>query len=156
VTDETGTNESRLPAETRTDPGTTATAGNPGMAGETGAGASAADGHRARPRVHGAVVDAATRCVHYNGPTDIIAIKFRCCDRFYPCFSCHADAEPHPARRWAPAEWTERAILCGACGHTLSIAEYRGVSGCPACGSAFNDGCRLHAHLYFEVAEQQG
>ena len=50
-----------------------------------------------------------------------------------------------PATRWAPAEWAERAILCGACGHTLSIDEYRGVTGCPACGSAFNDGCRLHA-----------
>lgn len=103
-------------------------------------------------RVHGAVVDDNTRCVHYNGPTDIIAIRFRCCGRFYPCFQCHAEAETHPATRWAPTEWAERVILCGACGHTLSIDEYRGVSGCPACGSAFNDGCRLHAHLYFEVA----
>ncbi|MGY4859310.1 CHY zinc finger protein [Cryobacterium sp. AP23] len=101
--------------------------------------------------VYGAVVDDATRCVHWNGPTDIVAIKFRCCGRFYPCYQCHAEAESHPATRWAPAEWAEPAILCGACGHTLAIDVYRGVSGCPACGSAFNDGCRLHAHLYFEV-----
>ena len=108
----------------------------------------------ARPRVYGATVDAHTRCEHYNGPTDIIAIRFRCCDRFYPCFQCHADAETHPAGRWAPAEWAERAVLCGSCGHTLSIDEYRSVEACPACGSAFNDGCRLHAHLYFQVPPQ--
>ena len=105
----------------------------------------------ARPRVYGATVDANTRCVHYAGPTDIVAIKFRCCERFYPCFQCHADAEAHPATQWAPAEWAERAILCGACGQTLTIEAYRAVSACPACGSAFNDGCRLHAHLYFQV-----
>jgi len=104
-----------------------------------------------RPRVYGAVVDDATRCVHYNGPTDIVAIEFRCCGRFYPCFQCHADAETHPLERWAPEQWSARAILCGACGHTLPINEYRSVSGCPSCGAAFNDGCRLHAHLYFEV-----
>ncbi|QYF73658.1 CHY zinc finger protein [Cryobacterium sp. PAMC25264] len=104
-----------------------------------------------RPRVYGAVVDDATRCVHYNGPTDIVAIEFRCCGRFYPCFQCHADAETHPLERWAPEQWAERAILCGACGHTLAIDEYRSVSGCPSCAAAFNDGCRLHAHLYFEV-----
>ena len=104
-----------------------------------------------RPRVYGAVVDAATRCAHYAGPTDIVAIKFRCCDRFYPCFQCHAEAASHPAEQWAPAEWQERAILCGACGHTLTIEAYRAVSACPVCASAFNDGCRLHAHLYFQV-----
>jgi uncharacterized CHY-type Zn-finger protein len=107
--------------------------------------------HPARPRVYGATVDAHTRCEHYAGPTDIIAIKFRCCDRFYPCFRCHADAESHPAAQWAPTEWAERAILCGDCGQTLTIAAYRSVSACPSCGSAFNDGCRLHAHLYFQV-----
>lgn len=105
----------------------------------------------ARPPVHGATVDDATRCVHYSGPTDIVAIRFRCCLRFYPCFQCHADAESHRAEQWAPADWAERAILCGACGQTLSIDDYRSVSACPRCGSAFNDGCRLHAHLYFQV-----
>jgi uncharacterized CHY-type Zn-finger protein len=104
-----------------------------------------------RPTVHGAAIDDATRCVHYNGVTDIIAIKFRCCDRFYPCFQCHADDAAHATKRWAPTENSERAILCGACGHLMSITEYRGVSGCARCGSSFNDGCRLHAHLYFEV-----
>lgn len=104
-----------------------------------------------RPRVYGAVVDAATRCAHYAGPTDIVAIKFRCCDRFYPCFQCHAESASHPAEQWPPAEWHEQAILCGACGHTLTIEVYRAVSACPVCASSFNDGCRLHAHLYFQV-----
>ncbi|ANP71361.1 CHY zinc finger protein [Cryobacterium arcticum] len=111
----------------------------------------AGDQRMERPHVYGAVVDDATRCVHYNGPTDIVAIEFRCCERFYPCFQCHADAETHPLERWAPEQWSERAILCGACGHALAIDEYRSVSGCPSCGAAFNDGCRLHAHLYFQV-----
>jgi uncharacterized CHY-type Zn-finger protein len=138
----------RVANETGTNPVGTGPVGNPASADPSGTGQ-----RPARPAVHGAAIDSATRCVHYNGPTDIVAIKFRCCGRFYPCFSCHAEAESHPARRWAPAEWTEQAILCGACGQTLSIAEYRGASGCPACGAAFNDGCRLHAHLYFEVEQ---
>ncbi|WEO77875.1 CHY zinc finger protein [Cryobacterium sp. SO2] len=109
----------------------------------------------ARLRVYGAVVDVHTRCVHYNGSTDVIAIKFRCCGRFYPCFQCHAEAESHPAEQWAPEDWAEQAILCGACWHTLAIDQYRGVSACPHCGAAFNDGCRLHAHLYFQVPDPQ-
>ncbi|MBC7442029.1 MAG: hypothetical protein H7311_05855 [Ramlibacter sp.] len=103
--------------------------------------------------VHGQTVDDQTRCVHYRTERDIVAIRFFCCGRFYPCFQCHAAAETHPARQWPADRWAEHAILCGACGHTLSIAEYREADRCTRCSAAFNDGCRAHAHLYFDVPE---
>jgi uncharacterized CHY-type Zn-finger protein len=106
---------------------------------------------RKRMRIYGMTVDDATRCIHYRSPEDIVAIKFACCRRYYPCFQCHAECEDHPARQWPRSAWFEKAILCGACEFELTISEYRAVSFCPGCGAAFNDGCRLHAHLYFDV-----
>jgi len=108
------------------------------------------------PVVHGPAVDDQTRCVHWAGPTDVVAIQFFCCRRFYPCFDCHAETETHPAERWPVADWSTPAILCGVCRQTLSIERYRAVSACPACAAPFNDGCRLHAHLYFQVAAPAG
>ena len=102
------------------------------------------------PVVHGATVDDQTRCVHYRTELDVIAIKFACCGRYYPCHACHSEAESHEARQWPLAAQEERAILCGVCSTELTIAEYRAVDACPACGAVFNPGCRLHAHLYFE------
>jgi uncharacterized CHY-type Zn-finger protein len=40
-------------------------------------------------RVLGGVVDDQTRCVHYHGPTDVIAMRFKCCDAYFPCLRCH-------------------------------------------------------------------
>ena len=107
------------------------------------------------PPVFGAVLDSATRCIHFHSELDIVAIKFACCRRYYPCFQCHDEAVqlesvPHTARRWPQSEWSELAILCGACHRELSITEYRQVERCPHCAAEFNPGCRLHAHLYFE------
>ena len=114
----------------------------------------------AAPRVYGAVVDSATRCIHFHSERDIVAIKFACCLRYFPCYQCHdeatrvvaasATAAPHATRRWPEAEWSQLAILCGACHRELSIATYRQVERCPHCAAEFNPGCRLHAHLYFE------
>ena len=50
--------------------------------------------------VHGIDVDPQTRCAHYDGPTDIIALRFHCCDRWYPCFECHQECEAHEAIPW--------------------------------------------------------
>jgi len=105
----------------------------------------------ARTRVLGAVVDDETRCVHYRTEVDIVAIRFACCDEYYPCHLCHEEAAGHPTQRWPVAERGERAILCGACGSELAIAAYLDVDACPACGAAFNPRCRLHTHLYFET-----
>lgn len=104
-----------------------------------------------RPPVRGPVVDDQTRCVHYRTPRDVVALEFACCEEFYPCHRCHAETADHAARVWPRDRRDREAVLCGVCGHLLAIADYLLVESCPACGSAFNPGCRDHAHLYFEV-----
>jgi uncharacterized CHY-type Zn-finger protein len=100
------------------------------------------------------VLDDETRCAHWNGPTDVIAIRFKCCDRYYPCFSCHEEAETHDAARWERAEFGEPGVLCGVCHTELTIADYlAGGFTCPSCGAGFNPGCALHHHLYFALDE---
>jgi uncharacterized CHY-type Zn-finger protein len=102
--------------------------------------------------VLGRTVDDQTRCAHYSGPTDIVAIKFKCCGSYYPCFQCHRDGAGHDAQQWPADEWDEKAILCGVCGTEQTIRTYLAVRSCPTCDSDFNEGCRLHRHLYFEAA----
>ncbi|MDX2357738.1 CHY zinc finger protein [Dietzia sp. PP-33] len=116
--------------------------GDEGSGGGDGAGASIP--------VLGATVDDQTRCVHYRGPLDVVAIRFHCCLDFYPCFRCHADATDHALSVWPRDEFDSHALLCGACRTTLSITEYQSTDACPACGTAFNPGCSLHYPLYFE------
>ena len=99
--------------------------------------------------VYGLPVDTETRCIHYHGETDVIAIRFRCCDRFYPCHACHDAVADHTPRVWGVDEREANAVLCGECGAELSIERYLGVEACPNCGADFNPGCRLHRHLYF-------
>lgn len=102
-------------------------------------------------KVYGVEVDSQTRCKHYHSEVDIIAIRFPCCDRYYPCYECHEEVADHPAARWERGQWDEKAILCGACGHELTIREYMaGGSACPKCKASFNEGCRNHYHFYFE------
>ncbi|MGH3706059.1 MAG: CHY zinc finger protein [Agromyces sp.] len=103
-----------------------------------------------RPHVYGRTVDDETRCVHYATAVDIIAIRFACCDRYYPCHACHAEAESHPVVVRRRAEWDAPGILCGACGTELSVTEYRAGDACPACDADFNPRCRLHWDRYFE------
>jgi uncharacterized CHY-type Zn-finger protein len=101
--------------------------------------------------VYGETIDDQTRCVHYGTAEDVIAIKFRCCGRYYPCHLCHEHAETHEAVRWAVAERRQNAVLCGVCSTELSIDDYLAVDRCPHCQARFNEGCRLHSHLYFEA-----
>ena len=99
--------------------------------------------------VLGKTVDEQARCVHYSEPTDVVAIKFRCCGSYYPCFECHLECADHQAQQWPANEWDEKAILCGVCKTEQPIRTYLGVHCCPHCGADFNEGCRLHRHLYF-------
>ena len=101
--------------------------------------------------VFGIDVDPQTRCRHYHGVLDIIAIKFKCCGKWFPCFECHTAVADHEALVWPKSESDEKAILCGSCGHQLTIDEYLTCgSACPVCQSSFNPSCANHYHLYFE------
>jgi uncharacterized CHY-type Zn-finger protein len=102
--------------------------------------------------VRGVDVDQQTKCRHYHSDKDIIAIKFKCCETYYPCHLCHQETAGHPAEVWKKERRSEKAVLCGACGNELSINEYMMChSKCPNCAAAFNPGCELHYDLYFEV-----
>jgi uncharacterized CHY-type Zn-finger protein len=102
-------------------------------------------------RIFGLLLDEQTRCVHYNTPLDIIAIKFKCCGQWYSCFECHSEAADHKAKVWPQDEYYEKAILCGMCGYQLTVDEYLNCgNSCPNCDAAFNPGCAKHYHLYFE------
>jgi uncharacterized CHY-type Zn-finger protein len=102
--------------------------------------------------VKGKVIDNQTRCSHYHTDLDIIAIKFKCCDTYYPCYSCHKEATTHEAITWPIAERDTKAILCGVCGHQLTIQEYMDSNNtCTQCQSLFNPNCKKHYDLYFTV-----
>jgi uncharacterized CHY-type Zn-finger protein len=126
------------------------------------------------PKVHGLDLDAQTRCRHYHGPTDIIAIKMKCCGKYYACKDCH-EAEAahaidashpieashsieasHPIEVWPRHEWHTKAILCGACQSELTITQYlESHSRCPSCNARFNPRCANHHHFYFEVLQSE-
>jgi len=105
------------------------------------------------PEVHGVNLDAQTRCAHYHGATDVIAIKMKCCGIYYACKDCHDALAGHAIEVWQQAEWNTKAILCGACGSELTIAQYMNCNyRCTHCQASFNPGCRNHYHYYFERA----
>lgn len=102
--------------------------------------------------LRGVAVGPQTRCAHYDGPRDVVALRFGCCGVYYPCHRCHDDAAGHPAEPWPRARFDEPAVLCGVCRTTMTAGAYLASgSACPACGAAFNPGCAAHHHLYFEA-----
>ncbi|HLR59318.1 MAG TPA: CHY zinc finger protein [Pseudogracilibacillus sp.] len=102
-------------------------------------------------KVFGKVVDNQTRCEHYASEKDIIAIKFYCCGKYYPCYKCHRETANHPAKRWPKEMFGEKAILCGICKTEHTIEAYMGSKACLECASPFNENCRFHYPIYFEV-----
>lgn len=106
-------------------------------------------------KVLGAVTDDQTRCIHYHSALDVIAIKFKCCGRYYPCYKCHNESEAHPIRVWKKNEFDEHAILCGVCKKELTIEAYLHTSACPYCHAAFNPGCKTHLSIYFDVNDSE-
>lgn len=100
--------------------------------------------------LRGVEVGPETRCAHYHGPRDVIAIRFACCDVFYPCHACHDEAAGHAPERWSRDAFDTPAVLCGRCRTVLSIEQYLDADHtCPACGAAFNPGCGRHHDRYF-------
>ena len=104
------------------------------------------------PVVHGLSVTQLTQCAHWHSALDIIAIKHFCCQKFYACISCHDAGESHKSGVWPRSQRSEKAVLCGACKHVLSVDEYMNSgSKCTKCREAFNPGCKNHWDMYFEV-----
>ncbi|MEM0961840.1 MAG: CHY zinc finger protein, partial [Bacteroidota bacterium] len=60
--------------------------------------------------LRGIAVDPQTRCAHYDGPTDIVAFRFACCDTYYPCHRCHDEATDHAARVWPRDRFDEPSV----------------------------------------------
>lgn len=100
--------------------------------------------------IYGNVIDNETRCVHYHTEKDIVAIKFKCCDNYYPCYKCHEEHAQHIIERWPQKQFDEFAILCGSCHTELTIQQYMSASNCPHCEAIFNERCALHYRIYFE------
>ena len=102
--------------------------------------------------VRGVEVGPEARCAHYHGPRDLIAIRFPCCDAFYPCFACHEETTDHESQRWPIDRFHTPAVVCGMCQAVLTIQQYlHAEHTCPSCGAAFNPGCARHYDRYFEV-----
>lgn len=105
-----------------------------------------------KPLVHGVDLDGETRCAHWHSPLDIVAIKMKCCETYYACKDCHEALAGHAAAVWPRGERDEKAVLCGACGHEMTVRDYLACGdACPSCGAGFNPGCRHHHHFYFEA-----
>jgi uncharacterized CHY-type Zn-finger protein len=101
--------------------------------------------------VKGKPVDEQTRCFHYHSALDVIAIKFKCCNTYYPCWYCHEDDAGHKAELWQKDEFETEAIFCGVCKKEMSIAQYKSSKyQCINCKTAFNPKCSNHDYLYFE------
>ncbi len=111
--------------------------------------APATDARFAVP-LRGCQVDRHTRCAHYDDPQDVIAIRFACCDVYYPCAQCHRATTDHSPRRLSANQTNEAAVLCGRCNGVMTAAAYlRANHMCPHCGTAFNPGCATHHDRYF-------
>lgn len=101
--------------------------------------------------VKGDIVDLETRCSHYHKEIDRIAIKFYCCQTYYPCYQCHENHGCRNPKVWPKEQFNQKAVLCGGCGYEMTIREYLLChSSCPNCSIPFNPGCKLHKHYYFE------
>jgi len=102
-------------------------------------------------RVHGVDLDEQSRCVHYDSPLDVVALRFGCCGAFYACHACHDAVTDHPAEPWPESRAHEPAVLCGVCDGTMTVETYLQCAGaCPHCGASFNPGCSRHYDRYFE------
>lgn len=103
-----------------------------------------------REDVRGVGTDAETRCAHYGGDRDVVAIKLDCCETYFACIDCHAELTDHDAIPWPSDRRDESAVICGVCETTMSASAYLATEACPACEAAFNPDCVDHHHLYFE------
>ena len=109
------------------------------------------------PHVRGVGLDPQTRCAHYHSPLDIVAVKMKCCATYFACKECHAALADHALEPWPSERRDAHAVLCGACGCELTIAQYLASEDCcPVCSAGFNPGCREHRGFYFSADSARG
>lgn len=110
-------------------------------------------------QIVGKLVDEFSRCVHWHGEKDIIALKFKCCpDVYYPCYSCHNEinSEDHVIEKYdIHNDKDKNLIICGICKTEMTFEQYKttdetNLLKCYNCKSPFNPGCKYHYNLYFE------
>lgn len=102
-------------------------------------------------KVHGLGLKSDLRCAHYSTSLDIVAIQFKCCEKFYACIKCHDAHQKHKADRWIVEDRNKKAIQCGKCASLISIKAYlTGAFKCPCCKSQFNPRCKSHYAYYFD------
>lgn len=95
--------------------------------------------------IHGIDVDRQGRCAHWHSERDVVANTCGACKKLWACSLCHDECADH---EFAPVERSERSVMCGACGHMMTHAEYGAA--CPACAHPFNPGCKAHENVYFQ------
>src|SRR5262249_40113668 len=61
--------------------------------------------------VRGARVNQRTQCAHYRSDSDLVAIRFKCCETFYACIQCHEEMAGHVPLRWKKDERETHAIF---------------------------------------------
>ncbi|KAK6464321.1 hypothetical protein DFJ63DRAFT_283969 [Scheffersomyces coipomensis] len=116
----------------------------------------------------GKLIDKHTRCQHYYSKLDIIALKYKCCRVYYPCFQCHLELIDHNVEKFNVTDLAmgEKVVLCGNCYSELTFKEYSEakvkssisenedicyIQTCIKCNSQFNPNCSLHYELYFDL-----
>ena len=102
-----------------------------------------------KAQIYGKLVDKESRCEHWHGPLDVIALRFKCCNRYYACYECHQELVPHVTERYNINDETVPLVICGVCKLEMSFAAYGDSLQCPNCRSQFNPGCKLHYDMYF-------
>lgn len=101
----------------------------------------------------GLAIDLEGRCKHYHEKNDTVSIKFKCCNKFYPCYKCHEENVNHHTQLWGKEEFHVKAILCGICKQELTIDFYLHNDRCNNCNAAFNLNCSRHYNKYFNTGE---
>lgn len=97
--------------------------------------------------IYGQELDNQGRCLHYHGPTDVVALACARCQRYYACYKCHDGIEGHDFK--STDKNFSYPVMCGICSFKLSFLDYKKGS-CPYCKHGFNPKCQNHETIYFK------
>lgn len=97
--------------------------------------------------IFGINLDKDSRCTHYHGDNDVVALKCNKCQKYYACYKCHDELESHS---FVPIAIDEPSpVLCGHCYSKLTFEEYQ-LGHCITCNHTFNPNCKKHSTIYFK------